>query len=347
MKEWRHDLRRAFPADTVATALWHALTGETVVIPGLAWATSAGTVTCVLAPGFELRETWEWRATRDDEVLHCTARTFEAPAFTLDWWPMGCGRVTIRVDEPALGVAVHALFGALGMSPDELDALDDLARSAAFSADSFDRPHARLDAIRYSPLRLAYVMSDKAVEIARLQRIARERPELDAAPLCEALLLAGTGQLQEALTRLDAALGVPRVENDIALARIDVLSRLGRHADAEAALAQLSASAPADPLAHSTLALAVAVHRRAGHPLQAAAAARKMASIHFGSQVLGVLDIHARLVEARCLDEAGDHEAARAIVGGMRGSLPSRIGRPAQWFLVEHLDMEWLRRVAG
>jgi hypothetical protein len=71
---------------------------------------------------------------------------------------------------------------------------------------------------------------DDRATLAALERIAAAQPDLDAAPLVHAILLALAQRFDEALAVLDAALARPRATDDLARCKADLLARLGRAA---------------------------------------------------------------------------------------------------------------------
>lgn len=313
MAEYRRTLCWPFDADALAGAIYSALAErptpprfpyESAFEPGPRELWSGPDAT-----GLHLCETWAWQMTRDDEQLACSDRTWDAVCpgarFSLAAWST-TARLTITGEPAVLARGLEALHRTLGQSADELDVMDVLATSAAFAIDVFSRPHTRLASVRYSPMRLGWVRSgDDRATLAALDRLAAAAPDLDAAPLVAALLLALAGRLDDALARLDDALARPRAAADLALCKADVLSRLGRADDARVALPVVS---PDDPLAHGAAALAVAVHRRAGQPALAAVAAGG-----FGREAQWFLADH---VDPRWMREA----AARHAPAGYTGS---------------------------
>ena len=130
---------------------------------------------------------------------------------------------------------------------------------------------------------------------------------------------------------------VPAADVDLVMLRADLLSRLGRHDDALAALPDL---APSHPQAHGAGALRVALLRRAGRPGDAARAALALAGLPYRSAVWSVLPSHAAAVPVVLAEDAQDLALvteARARLGA-DAALVAGLDRrgtssPAQWFL--------------
>jgi hypothetical protein len=342
--EWYRELQGPYDAEALAGAVWAALADASPPAPlpyesaseaGITerWSGPSGT-------GLRVRETWEWRMTRDDDQLQCAARAWDATvpggSFTFEWWS-GWGRLWVRADEPTLRRVREAVWAALGMSEDELDVLDVLAKSAAFAIDIFGNAHRRLEHLRYTPMRLEWVRvgEDDTATLAALDRIAARRPDLAGpAALAAATLLGLSGRRELALARLEAAPSTL----DLALCRANVLSWLGRHEEAIAALRDVPTN---DPLAHSARALAVAIYRRAGRPAEAAAAARSLSAASPGPVIWGVLPAHALAVAAVLAQDAGDEAGLRGALDAdgpgiaQVAELAARgMSRNAQWFLL-------------
>lgn len=364
MPEWRQDLRVPLDPERLAGLLWSILADSPPPAPlGFDSPASPGT-TERHAGSLRLRETWEMQITRDDEILACTARTWDAtfedpgetmgssrrspaagrgsdasdsgeprttpPARTLrlEWWPT-LTRVTLRAEASVMPRAQAALWDATGQSPDEVEVLEILGASMAFSQDSFGTAHTRLRDLRYTPARLGWRrVGDDTALLTTLDRLADP-----GAVLAAALIDALAGNTQRALARVEGATNL-----DLQLLRADLLSRLGR--PDEAAIPTL---APTDPQAHSAGALRVAVLHRAGRLADAARAALDLGELPWGGAVWPVLSAHARAVAAILAEDAGDTTlaaVARERLGvdaaSVRSLAERGISAPAQWFLVAH-----------
>jgi hypothetical protein len=144
-----------------------------------------------------LRETWEMQPTRDDEILVCRARVWDATlpdgSFVVEWWPTST-RVTVRAEAAALARVQATIWEAVGQSPDEVAALQVLGRSVALARDIFGSQHTRLGELRYIPMRLDWVRtSDDGPVLTTLDRLAADRPDVRAQAVLAAAVLEALG----------------------------------------------------------------------------------------------------------------------------------------------------------